>query len=103
VAQILLVANKEAADVGGIASILSRGGHRVLVSPNLPRAGSTDFEIVIVDLSRNLRSDWRNLAEAVERVQGRSCISLVLAYSSIFRGAAMKIEVERIGARFLWI
>ena|ERR1700730_4982548 len=107
-AHILLVADKDNSDVAGIAYILVRDRHRVTMAESLRdlrliAAENAKYQIVIVDLTRNRPSDWRNLDDAVGAVTSDSARPMVLAFSSVYRGVAMKIYAERRGSRFIWI
>jgi hypothetical protein len=103
VASILLIADREGGVAVGVASILARDGHQVTISSCQHDARDVNFQIAIVDLSHDSRSDWQNLADVLDAARAHSSTALVLAYSSVFRGVEMKIKVERMGARFIWI
>jgi len=62
-----------------------------------------NVDVVIVDLSRNRPSDWHNLDQIMTAVSAHSPRPMVLCLSDVYRGPAMKLEVERRGGRFTWI
>jgi DNA-binding NtrC family response regulator len=107
-ARILLIVDPDGQDEGAIGAALERHRHSIQVAASYHDAAEyfreTDLvpDVVIVDLTADTPSEWKNLEE-VSQLGFASHHFGLLAFSRVFRGATMKLRAERYHARFVWL
>jgi DNA-binding response OmpR family regulator len=62
-----------------------------------------DFDVVILDLSADRREDWGILEHLCRRVAGKAIAPAILCFSRVYKGARMRLEAQRKGARFIYV
>lgn len=92
-----------------LTSVLERHHHHARVAATVHEAlleltsNDSPYEVVIFDLSRNRTSDWQSLDHVIAVTAQPPGGPMVLCVSDVYHGPAMKLEVERKGARFVWM
>jgi DNA-binding response OmpR family regulator len=91
-----------------LASKLRTRGHAVLMADNL-RLSSTDgndrmssVEIVVFDVTHFNEDGKRQLRTICQQPRQDGFPVLVLCYSKVYRGPLFELDIERIGARFVY-
>ena len=62
-----------------------------------------EFDVLILDLSANRPDDWQTLDQICRLTATKMPPQMILCFSTVFRGARMKLEVERRGARLVYV
>jgi hypothetical protein len=105
----LLLLGPNSRHAATIAAVLERHRHTPQIAAYVEDGlrqlarGDSRYDVVIVDMSRNAPSEWNILDQVLKTVAADSPKPMVLCLSDIYRGPAMQLEVERKGARLLWI
>jgi DNA-binding response OmpR family regulator len=106
-ATILLIGSDQT-DLENLASKLRTRGHTVLIADNR-RPSSTDWsarmssaEIMVFDVT-NLNDDSkRQLRTICQQPRQHGFPVLVLCYSRAYRCSRFELDIERLGARFVY-
>jgi hypothetical protein len=106
-ATILLIGSDQT-DQENLAATLRARGHSVLLTENW-HFSSTDFnarlssaDIAIVDVTRLDEDSLRQLRHICLRTRQDQFPVHVLCYSRTFRGPRFELDIERLGARFVY-
>jgi hypothetical protein len=108
-ARVLLVLDPDSRDSTAIAPVLERHHHTPEVVAGLEDAlrclakQDSPYSVVVIDLSRNRSTDWQRLDDVLRMADAASPRPMLLCFSNVYHGPAMKLKVERLGARFVWI
>lgn len=88
---------------------LQRWKHRVAVQSNEAAAAAElirngrDYDIVLIDMSRNRPQDWAILNRIQKLHLGNSWTHKTLCFSTAYWGPAMQLAIERLGARLVYV
>jgi DNA-binding response OmpR family regulator len=103
----IVVSNFAEAPAARLADLLRLRGNRVLVcdhTQSISRSiGSTDVDLIILDVSKDDAHVRERLAEVRHCRERRGIKPLLLCVSMIYRGARFELDLERKGARFLYV
>lgn len=106
-AQILLISSNEV-ERTKLAAALRHRGHIVCLADH---CGTADFrsgigpqriEIVVCDVAVLNEAGWRELRALAELLRHDPAGIRMLCYCRIYRGPRFQLDVERLGARFVY-
>ena len=104
-ARILLIDSDETHALA-LTSDLKLGRHSVTITPRMDRVLReeilTQFDAVIIDLTRNQQEEWRTLEWLCRQRMTQHTRTAVLCLSRVYRGPGMKLKIERMGARLIY-
>jgi hypothetical protein len=91
-----------------LTQALQAAGHRVLLvetdfdsshslAPDMPLGN-----ILIIDVSHFAQVATRKLRSLCENLRYSSAPTLILCFSTIYRGPRFELEIERLGVRFIY-
>jgi ActR/RegA family two-component response regulator len=107
VARVLLVDSGECY-VPELSRALERRGHTVTTRLQIDQLfvelgeRATMFDIVLLDLSRDRKEDWKVLGQARRLLEMKAPAPLILCFSHIYRGPQMRLRAEKDGGRFVY-
>ena len=103
---LLIEEDRKRADV--LARVLRQRGYTLTVVTTGEEAVSQlrqhpqDFDIAILDLSRDREEDWCALSNLHKALHETASAAVILGFSLVNRGTRMRLEAERRGARFVY-
>lgn len=106
-AEILLI-TPDPSEQTRLASVLRHRGHVVRLADRCqPATLSSEsdrqpVEIVVCDVTHLDETGWRELRDFADFLRHNPTSILLLCYSRVYRGPRFELEVERLGARFVY-
>ena len=105
---IILIISPDEGERKTLDSAVRNMGHivsladRLAVLPILARSDLQTIEIVVCDVTALDEPAWRELRAFAVTLRQRPTVVLMLCYSRIYRGPRFELDVERLGARFVY-